>query len=127
MLALAEAHLPAGGAFEVGAIERDLARAFDGFLSGEPEKNREDLALALLLVEYGPVVFERRWVTFSNLPLDQRTAHLTAWAESSMLMRRKVATAFRKFFSLVFFDHPSVWPAIGYPGPSLSAPARGPR
>jgi hypothetical protein len=35
------------------------------------------------------------------------------------VLRRQVSIAMRKFFNLVFFDRPEVWPYIGYPGPSL--------
>lgn len=120
--ALARAHLPAGGPFAAGAADFDLARTFDGFLQGEPAKNVADLQAALFLVEYGPVFFDRRLTTFSHLPEAEQTEHWASWQVSDLLLRRKVSIAFRKFFALVFFDQEPVWPAIGYPGPSLGAP-----
>lgn len=118
LLAIAQAQLPTEGPFPIGAGER-IARMFDGFLQGEPQKNVDDLRTALLLVEYGPVLFERRFTTFSNLPVEERSRHWRAWGESDLLLRRQVAVAFRKFLHVVFFDDPAVWPHIGYPGPSL--------
>lgn len=118
LLAIARAQLPADGAFPGGADE-GVCRLFDAFLAGEPEENVSDLRTALLLVEYGPLIFERRATTFSNLPLEDQRAHWRAWGESDLALRRQVATAFRKFIMLVSFDDPAVWPHIGYPGPSL--------
>jgi hypothetical protein len=72
-----------------------------------------------MLVEYGPVIFERRLSTFSNLAPDERRRHWRGWMESDLAVRRQVSLAFRKFLHTVYFDDPAVWPQIGYPGPSL--------
>ncbi len=117
LLAIAQAQLPVAGPFPLGADER-IARMFDGFLQGEPPENVSDLKTALLLVEFGPVLFQRRLTTFSNLAAEEREAHWRGWGESELAVRRQVALAFRKFLHLVFFDDPAVWPYIGYPGPS---------
>lgn len=116
---LALALFPEGGAFPAGASETDLARAFDAFLADEPEWNRKDLKRALFLLEYGPVLFERRPRTFSHLTPAERLAHFQAWMEAESLLRRQVAVAFRRFLSLVFYDTPAVWPHIGYDGPPI--------
>ncbi|MBI2396077.1 MAG: hypothetical protein HYV09_41320 [Deltaproteobacteria bacterium] len=114
LTALAVALFPAGGAFPSGADGLDLARTFDGFLEGEPEDRQKDLQRALLLLEYGPVIFERRLRTFSNLPVDERLAHFERWLTSDRLLRRQVAVAFKKFLCIVFYDRPEVWADIGY-------------
>jgi hypothetical protein len=111
---LAATIIPRGGVFPQGADDYDVARAFDGFLADEPHENRRDLKRALALVEYGPVLFERRLTTFSNLDDAARRAHWERWETSDSHLRRKVATAFRRFVCLVFYDHASVWAHIGY-------------
>ncbi len=116
---LARALFPEGGAFPVGASDVDLARAFDAFLADEPDWNRKDLERALFLLEFGPVIFELRFRTFSRLSPEERLAHFERWAEGGLL-RRRVATAFRKFLSMVFYDTPAVWPHIGYDGPLVA-------
>lgn len=113
---LSRALFPDGGAFPVGASDVDLARAFDAFLADEPDWSRKDLGRALFLLELGPVLFERRLRTFGRLAPEERLAHFERWAEGGEL-RRQVATAFRRFLSLVFYDTPAVWPHIGYDGP----------
>jgi len=122
LTALAVSLFPEGGAFAAGAASADLARTFDGFLEGEPADRRADLSRALLLLEYGPVVFERRLHTFSHLSADERLAHFERWTTSDSLLRRQVALAFRKFLSIVFYDRPELWPDIGY----VIAPFGGP-
>jgi hypothetical protein len=121
---VATAILPSGGPFALGAENADLARAFDGYLADEPPENVEKLRRAILLLEYGPVLFEHRLVTFSNLSPEERLAHYRSWAESEVPVRRQVAVAFRKFMTLVFYDRPEVWPFIHYPGPSLARQKR---
>jgi hypothetical protein len=119
--ALARALLPQSGAFRVGARDVDLALAFDRYLADEPPFVRADLARGLLLLEFGPVVFEGRRITFSRLPEAERLAHFERWTRSELLLRRQVSLAFRKFLHLVFYDSPAVWPHIGYDGPLFKA------
>lgn len=114
---LAVALFPPGGAFAIGADRIDLARAFDAFLADEPESNVRDLRHALTWLEFGPVLYERRAATFSQLSEGDRLAHFEGWAASGDLLRRQVALALRKFMNLVFYDSPEVWPSIGYDGP----------
>lgn len=117
---LVEVMLPETNAIPVDSASMDLPRAFDGFLANEPAHNVEDLQKALVLIELGPLVFDRRLTTFSRLPVDDRAAHWAEWGVSDDLLRRQVSIAMRKFFNLVYFDHEQVWPHIGYPGPSLT-------
>jgi hypothetical protein len=119
LASIARAQLPRGGPFDLGAADFDLPRAFDGFLAHEPEHNVRDLQRALLLVEYGPVLFGRRLATFSNLSDAEQATHWDEWRLSDSALRRQVALAFRKFLSMVFYDTPAVWPHIGYPGPVI--------
>ena len=117
---LVEVMLPHTDAIPIDVESMDLPRAFDEFLANEPEHNVKDLQKALVLIEFGPLVFERRVTTFSRLSLAERTDHWNRWAVSESLLRRQVSIAMRKFFNLVYFDHEVVWPHIGYAGPSIN-------
>ncbi|MCC6794118.1 MAG: hypothetical protein IT366_03290 [Candidatus Hydrogenedentes bacterium] len=119
---IARAHLPRGGAFEMGAGDFDLARSFDRFLLGETAENVRGLKLALALVEYGPLIYERRLKTFSNLSESGRERHWESWVYSGAIVRRQVAAAFRKFLSMTFYDNEAVWKEIGYGGPAFKGP-----
>lgn len=112
--ALAEALFPEGGAFPLGARGLGLGRAFDAFLEGEDDDRQSDLKTALLLLEFGPLLYGHRLVTFSNLDAEGRLAHFEAWATSGDLVRREISLALRKFASFVFYDRPEAWPGIGY-------------
>ena len=111
--------LPKTDAIPIDAASMDLPRAFDAFLADEPEQNVRDLQKALVLIEFGPLAFDKKLTTFSRLDVAERTAHWNEWALSDNLLRRQVSIAMRKFFNLVYFDHEEVWPHIGYPGPSM--------
>lgn len=100
-----------------------LARAFDGYLADEPSWAQSEAAQALMLLELGPLVFERRPVTFSHLSPAERVAHFAAWANADSALRRQVATGFRKFLCLLHYDRPEAWPALGYPGPMIGGGA----
>jgi len=117
---LAEAIFPAGGAFPLGAADLDLARAFDAFLADEPPWNVEDLRRALVLLEFGPVVFERRLATFSHLDADERLAHFTRWTVADSVLRRQAAAALRTFLVTRFYDRPEAWAHVGYEGPLVN-------
>ncbi len=111
--------LPETKTIPIDAASMDLPRAFDAFVADEPEQNVKDLQKALVLIEFGPLVFDKKLTTFSRLDVAERTSHWNDWAVSDTLLRRQVSIAMRKFFNLVYFDHEEVWPHIGYPGPSM--------
>jgi hypothetical protein len=116
---LVEVMLPKTDAIPINAASMDLPRAFDDFLADEPEHNVKDLRQALVLIEFGPLAFDKKPTTFSRLGVAERTAHWNEWARSDKVLRRQVSIAMRKFFNLVYFDQEQVWPHIGYPGPSM--------
>ena len=100
-------------------LAMDLPRAFDAYLADEPQQNIDDLQKALVFIEFGPLVFDKKLSTFSNLEPEARSQHWKEWGGSDDVVRRQVSVAMRKFFHLAFFDRPEVWPYIGYPGPSF--------
>ena len=119
---LVEVMLPKTQAIPIDPESMDLPRAFDDFLADEPEHNVKDLRRALVLIEFGPLAFDKKLTTFSRLDVAERATHWQEWALSDNLLRRQVSIAMRKFFNLVYFDHEQVWPHIGYPGPSMKRP-----
>lgn len=124
-LALAGTHFPPTDDGRPGGAESGLLEAFEAYLSGAHPDDVGDLRRALLLLEFGPLLFDGRLRTFSGSSPGQRLDHWRGWIESPVLLRRQVATAFRKFLATVYFDQPDVWPQIGYPGPA-KVPGRSP-
>ncbi len=119
--ALAEAVF-SGGPPTLADASDELARLFDGYLADEPKWAQDEAQQGLALLEFGPVIFDRRLTTFSHLSIADRLAHFGAWATSDNAIRRQAATGFRKFLFLVFYDRPVVWPSIRYDGPLIKAP-----
>ena len=117
--AVADAIVPTGGAFLLGAAQCGLADAFDAYLADEHPSQISDLKTALGLVELGPLIYDGRWRTFPRLEAAARAAHWSRWERADDDLRRQVALAFRRFVLLVFYDRPEAWRAIGYPGPAL--------
>ena len=112
----------AAAAFPPGAVPKtpaDLARMFDGYLADEPEWGQSEAKSALVLLEFGPVLFERKLATFSQLEPVERVAHFERWGASDSELRRQVFIGFKQFLSLVFYDQPEVWPMLAYEGPLI--------
>jgi len=116
---LVEVMLPNTDTIPIDAASMDLPRKFDDFLSNEPVQSVKDLRKALVLIEFGPLAFDKKLTTFSRLGVSERTAHWNDWALSDNVLRRQVSIAMRKFFNLTYFDREQVWQYIGYPGPSM--------
>lgn len=121
LVAIVEVLFPPGSFDGVDVRALELPRLFDTFLEGEPAQNVSDLRDGLTFLELGPLLYERRAVRFSSLPQREREAHFVSWMTSDDLVRRKVARAFRSFFDLVLYDHETIWPFLGYPGPAMAA------
>lgn len=118
--AIAGAIIPRGGPFEPGAADAGLGRAFDDFLADEPAAQVRDVKSALLLAEYGPLLFDGRFTTLSRLSEADRVEHWAGWASSRLAARRQVSVAFRKFVAMVFYDRPEAWALVNYDGPLLA-------
>ena len=117
---MARTHIPAGGALPPGADETELAKKFDIYLADEPEEHQTEIRRALDLVEFGPVLFDHRAVTFSHLTPAEQLTHWTAWGQSDVQLRRQVWWGFARFFGLVYYDTPALWATMGHPGPSFA-------
>lgn len=116
---LAAALFPRVDPFGGGATGELLARRFDAFLADEPPWNQGDLRDALTLLEYGPVFFDGHVRTFSHLGEPARLACFQSWRASPHATLRQASTALHRFLTVVYYDDPAVWPAIGYEGPQV--------
>lgn len=119
MRLVAAAHVPAGGAFAWSAADVDVAGLFDGFLGDQPPGDQSDAGLALDLIDFGPLLFERRWTTFADLSDAERQAHWLSWSVASQATRREIFWSFGRFIGMAVYDQAGAWPAVGYKGPSF--------
>ncbi len=118
--AVASAIIPRGGPFPEGAADMKIGHAFDAYLADEPAAQVGDVKKALLLVDYGPLLFEGRFTTFSRMDEAERVEHWAGWSSSRLAVRRQASAAFRKFVTMVFYDRPEMWARVNYPGPLMA-------
>ena len=90
----------------------EVCRGLDPAVSGL-------LPLALLLVEWGPLLFDLRFARFTKLGADEQDASLRSWATSRFELRRTAFLGLRNLCFLGWYSQPEVWSLIGYQGPLL--------
>jgi hypothetical protein len=116
--AVADAFVPRGGAFPLGAADVDLAARIDRFLASQDPAIVKGLRGALMLLEYGGGLLAGRPGRFSRMDAGDRAAVLRA------LPRRvgiagQVYTGLKQLCLFLFYCAKESWPAIGYDGPWL--------
>lgn len=120
MQQVARVHIPRGGGFALGAEDFDLPRLFDAYLADQPDADQQDARLALDLLEFGPLLFDRAANTFSHLTPAAQLDHWSSWATAPQETRRAIFRSFARFLGLAFYDQQAVWAHVGYLGPSLA-------
>lgn len=114
---VADTLIPRGGAFEVGAIDVDLATRADAFLAGESDAVLRGLSAALLVVEWGSPLLSGRVARFSELGGDARHACIEALLHSRVGLLREVYAGLKQLCFFTFYAIDATWPAVGYDGP----------
>jgi hypothetical protein len=74
-------------------------------------------ALAAFVLDGQPRLF-----TASSAASQDR--RLAAWAQSRLAIRRTGFRALKRLVYAAYYGSPETWPAVGYPGPPISAPPR---
>jgi len=120
--AAADAFVPRGGAFALGAADLDLAGRIDRFLASQDPAVVKGLRGALVILEYGGGPLAGRLGRFSRMDADDRAAVLHA------LPRRfgiagQVYSGLKQLCLFLFYCADESWPGIGYDGPWLGREA----
>jgi hypothetical protein len=103
------------------ALATEIAKLGDARLAGMPSHIAQQLGVALLYVEAGPVLLERRLQTFSQLDDATRAEHWSRhWEDTDDDLRRGAGIGLRRVIGVWLYDSPSLWPAMHYPGPVLA-------
>jgi hypothetical protein len=114
--AAADALIPRGGAFALGAADVDLAARADRFLAAQSPELVGGLRGALLLLEWGGGLLAGRPGRFSRLSPEDRAAVMAALPRRFGLARQ-VFAGLKQLCGLLFYADPRSWPALGYDGP----------
>jgi hypothetical protein len=97
---------PRGHGFDQ-PIDEDVLGDVQRFLAFLPWPFRFGLPLGLLLVEFGPPVFARRWVRFTSMSPPEAGAYLGSFQHAGGL-RAALLMGLRTLVFLAFYQHPDV-------------------
>ncbi len=111
--AVADAMVPRGGAFALGAEDVGVAEAIDGLLHYFPADLRVGFRRVLWFVRISPLL-SLKFTTFTGMSPEERTAYLRGWEESRFYPRRIVITMIKLLVTMVFYADPRVEKILGY-------------
>lgn len=117
LASVADAFVPRGGAFPLGAIDVDLAGRIERFVAGSAPDLEGPLRGALLVVEWASPLLVGRFARFSSLDLDGRTACLDALVRSRFALARDAFAGLKQLVTFQFYAVDEVFPSVGYEGP----------
>ncbi len=113
--AAAEAVVPTGGPYPLGAREVEAAKRIDAMMATEDPVAVEQLEGALTALEWITVFrYGRR---YASLPLDKRIAALEELLESRFALLRRVGGGVTKLVLFATYNADAMWPHLGYDGP----------
>lgn len=94
----------------------------DALCAGLDPDATAPLPALLRLVEWGPLLFDRRLARFTTLDAEGRDGALQGWMTSGLALRRIGFYALRNMALLGYWSQDETWPLIGYAGPLLRKP-----
>lgn len=77
-----------------------------------PTPLRLSFPLGLLLVEFGPPLFARKWTRFSAMSVPEAQAYIEPWAVAGGL-RTALYLGLRTLVFMAFYQHPDVLASLG--------------
>ena len=98
---------------------REVVEAFDRAVSGlAPAVQREvDQLFSVLRFAPSRVAFTGLWSPVEEASAEDIAAFLTRWRNSRFEIQRAGYQALTQLIQAAWYDNPSSWAAIGYPGP----------
>jgi len=94
----------------------------DALCAGLDPDATAPLPALLRLVEWGPLLFDRRLARFTTLDAAGRDDALRGWMTSGLALRRIGFYALRNMALLGYWSQDETWPLVGYAGPLLRKP-----
>lgn len=117
LASVADAFVPRGGAFPLGAIDVDLAGRIERYVATSAPDLEGALRGALLVVEWASPLLAGRFARFSSLDLDARTSCLEALLHSRLALARDAFVGLKQLVTFQFYAVDEVFPSVGYEGP----------
>jgi len=92
-------------------IDEDVLRDVERFLPHLPARLRMRLGSTLCLMEYGPLIYARRFTRFTRMTPVEGRRYLASW-EHARGPRRRLLRSIRDLVFLCFYQHPQVLAAL---------------
>ena len=110
--------LPGEEAEQARAVGEVLA-AFDRAVSGLAPAVQQEIAQLFSFLNFAPsrLAFTGSWAPLDELPRQEIKDFLTRWRHSRFDLQRQSYEALTQLIQASWYDNPSSWRAIGYPGP----------
>ena len=101
----------------------EVLAAFDRAVSGLAPAIQEELAQLFSFLNFAPsrLAFTGLWTPLDEAPPADIKAFLTRWRHSRFDLQRQSYEALTQLVQASWYDNPSSWKAIGYPGPPAVA------
>jgi hypothetical protein len=104
--------------------QTDGLRTIDTALLQVPGDVAAQLHWALLLFDYGPLLFLLRLSRFTGLEAEAQDHYLAAWQHSRFGLLRLAFDAFKNLSFLGYYAQDATWKGIHYAGPWVPRPRR---
>ena len=97
----------------------EVLAAFDRAVSGLAPAVQAELAQLFSFLNFAPsrVAFAGLWAPLDETPREEIKAFLTRWRHSRFGLQRQSYEALTQLIQASWYDNPTSWHAIGYPGP----------
>jgi hypothetical protein len=104
---------------------REVVEAFDRAVSGLAPAVQGEVDQLLSLLRFAParIAFTGLWSPVEESSAEEIAAFLTRWRHSRFGIQRAGYQALTQLIQAAWYDNPSSWAAIGYPGPPKVAAA----
>ncbi len=112
--AIADTYFPPGNELGVAAQDVDVVGGVDAYLNGLLPREKALLRGVVMAFDAWPRLSFTSSARFSDLPLDDRVAILSAWEDSALDERRQLVSVLRVIVGMVVFDDPRFLAAIGH-------------
>lgn len=116
LVSVSDTYIPQGGAFDLGAIDIDLAQRIDFYLAKNDPAVAQGVSGALQFIEYKSAEIMGEKGFFSTLSLTKRTQIIQTLSEASG-MGVQIYAALRGLCMFFFYTDEKSWQPIGYQGP----------
>lgn len=110
--------IPADGEAQARAV-REVIAGFDRAVSALSPPVQEEVQQLFSLLRFSPMrlAFTGLWQSVEDSTAAELEAFLTRWRFSRFDIQRAGYQALTQLIQAAWFDNPSAWPVLGYPGP----------